>query len=110
MCCFNYRLDGRGSSPSPHVLEAGAVGEGVSVTGAADSETASVRERQPLLKTLFLPCRAVLCYPGCVSGKLSSLLSSILPIDQMYSFPSLSIALGKLFALLTWPRVLLKVT
>ena len=36
------------------------MGEGVSVLGADDSETASVRERQPLLKTLFLPCSVVL--------------------------------------------------
>ena len=43
------------------------------------------------------PCffHAVLCYPGYVSGKLWSLFSSLLPIDQIYSFPSLLIALGK---------------
>lgn len=43
------------------------------------------------------PCffHAVLCFPGYVSGKLWSLLSSLLSVDQIYSFPSLLIALGK---------------
>ena len=69
------------------------MGEGVSVIGAGDDETALVRERQPLLKTV--PSMQGCVNPGHVSGKLWSLLPSLLPIDQIYSFPSLLIALGK---------------
>lgn len=69
------------------------MGVGASVIGAGDDEAASVRERQPLLKTV--PSMQCCVNPGHVAGKLWSLLSSLLPVDQIYSFPSLLIALGK---------------
>ena len=66
------------------------VGEGLSVVGADDGETASGRRGS----CSYRPCsfHAEMCHPGDVSGKLRSLLSSLLPVDQIYNCPSISIA------------------